>query len=107
MKKEDLLKVLGFKSCYICGVVYTKGKSLRCLDHDRDRRDGSLKETVYDFCTVHEPTFNCNIAIGNFGKFYKDALKCFRWISGSTETAPYWIEIELKRVREWLDKIYE
>ena len=107
MKKEDLLKVLGFKSCYICGVVFSDGKELRCLDHDYDARNGSLKETVYHFCQTHAPTFNCNIAIGSFGKFYRDGLKCFLWISGSSEVGARWVEIEDKLKQAWFDKIYK
>jgi len=103
MKKEEILKILNFKSCCICNHVFTQGGSLKCIDH-KDK--GGLEEITYDFCKNHTPTFNCDIAIGSFGTFYRNGLKCFNWILGSTETASYWSEVKQEKIEEWLEKIY-
>jgi hypothetical protein len=103
--KNELLKILGFKSCCICNNVFTDGEELRIIDGPY--KEGKIGDEIHYFCNQHKPTFGHDIAFGYFGKYCKDKLKVFVWHSGSTECSPYWSQIDKEKVEEWLNKIYK
>jgi hypothetical protein len=105
MSKNELLKILGFKSCCICHNVFTEGEKLRVIDGPYE--DGQLSDKIYHFCNKHKPTFGHNLAVGSFGRYYKDGLKVFCWISGHSGFHQHWSQIDSEKVEEWLDRIYK
>lgn len=98
--KNKLIKLLGYRECYHCGVLSAVGEEVTHVVLDGSNQLARV-ETIF-FCGKHYPYFK--LIVGSWGRNYRNGAWAY-WHSvmpnSSTEL------VDDKNLQDWYKKLYD